>query len=50
MVSPCGACRQVMVELLPKDCEIYLAYGSKGEYVISSLDELMPLSFDKEDL
>ncbi len=50
MVSPCGACRQVMVELLPKDCKIYLAYGSKGEYVISSLDELMPLSFDKEDL
>ncbi|MDY2888313.1 MAG: cytidine deaminase [Candidatus Caccosoma sp.] len=50
MVSPCGACRQVMVELLPKNCKVYLAYGSKGEYIISSVDELMPLSFDKEDL
>lgn len=50
MVSPCGACRQVMVELLPNDCKVYLAYGSKGEYIVSSVDELMPLSFDKEDL
>ena len=24
MVSPCGACRQVMVELLPMDCKVYL--------------------------
>lgn len=50
MVSPCGACRQVMVELLPKDCKIYLAYGSKNEYISSSLTELMPLAFNKEDL
>ena len=29
-VSPCGACRQVMHELLPKEAKIYLA-NTKGE-------------------
>ncbi len=31
-VSPCGACRQVMYELLPEGCEIILA-NTKGDQI-----------------
>lgn len=43
-VSPCGACRQVMHELLPKDAKIYLA-NIKGEIKETTKDELLPYAF-----
>ena len=47
---PCGACRQVMVELLPVDCKIYIAYGKELNIVETSLKELVPFAFSSEDL
>ena len=49
MVSPGGACRQVMVELLPKDCPVYIVYGNK-QYVKTNVEQLVPYSFSNEDL
>ena len=43
-VSPCGACRQVMHELMPKNTKIYLA-NTKGEIKETSPDELLPYAF-----
>ena len=43
-VSPCGACRQVMHELLPRDAKIYLA-NTKGEIKETNTDELLPYAF-----
>ena len=34
VVSPCGACRQVMSELIPSDCEVILAYGESVKKLI----------------
>lgn len=48
--SPCGACRQVMEELLPKECKIYIAYGKDVNIYETSMEELLPLSFSSEDL
>lgn len=43
-VSPCGACRQVMHELLPKNTVITLA-NTKGMTQITSTSELLPFGF-----
>ncbi|RJX25280.1 MAG: cytidine deaminase [Acholeplasma sp.] len=43
-VSPCGACRQVMHELLPKDAKIILA-NTKGETLETTPDGLLPYAF-----
>ncbi|MCD8209715.1 MAG: cytidine deaminase [Coprobacillus sp.] len=48
-ISPCGACRQVMSELLSKDCVIVLC-NTKGEVKETRIDELLPSSFKGEDL
>ncbi len=48
-ISPCGACRQVMSELLPEDCPIILANLAK-EYKEFRLKELLPYSFNEGDL
>ena len=48
-VAPCGACRQVMAELLPRNTIIYLA-NLKGEIKECSIDELLPYSFSGDDL
>lgn len=45
-VSPCGACRQVINELFPKDAPIYLTnLGSKVKKV--TIKELLPYSFEE---
>ena len=49
-ISPCGACRQVMVELLPVDCKIYIAYGKDFKVFETTIEELVPFAFSKEDL
>ncbi len=48
LVTPCGICRQVLSELIDKDIPIYLSNGR--EELTSSIQELLPLSFGKEDL
>ena len=47
--SPCGACRQVISELFPKDAPIYLA-NLKGDLVQTTAEELLPFAFDGDDL
>ena len=51
-VSPCGSCRQVMLEIehrMKTPMTVYL-YGTKAVYVIRSAQELVPFSFVKESL
>lgn len=46
-ISPCGICRQVMVEVETRfHCPIHIIlYGTKEIYVIEGIQTLMPLSF-----
>lgn len=48
-VSPCGSCRQVLSELFPHDKKIFLA-NLRGDIKETTVDELLPYSFDSEDL
>ena len=48
LVTPCGACCQVLVELLPLDCPIILA--NRYRYEITTIKELMPRAFIGESL
>lgn len=43
-VSPCGACRQVMHELMPKNAKIILA-NTRGETMETTPDGLLPYAF-----
>ncbi len=45
-ISPCGACRQVINELVSKDVPIYLA-NLKGDVKKTTIKELLPYSFDE---
>ena len=47
--SPCGACRQVISELFPRDGEIILA-NLKGDIKESNIEELLPFAFSGDDL
>ncbi|MBQ2169585.1 MAG: cytidine deaminase [Prevotella sp.] len=51
-VSPCGACRQVILEIEDryKQPIRILLYGTEGTYVIKSIKDLMPLSFAETDM
>lgn len=48
-ISPCGACRQVMQELMPAETKIVLTnlHEEKKELQVA---DLLPYSFDKGDL
>lgn len=48
-ISPCGACRQVIAELCPKDMLVIMA-NTKGEIQEVTIAELLPLAFSSEDL
>lgn len=48
LATPCGACRQVLVELLERYTPIILS-NNKIEK-ISNIEELLPMSFTEEDL
>lgn len=51
-VSPCGSCRQVMLEIedrYKKPMKVYL-YGTEGVYVIQSVKDLLPLCFVDADM
>ena len=47
--SPCGACRQVISELCPKDMPIYMA-NIKGDIQETNIKELLPYAFSEDDL
>lgn len=51
-VSPCGACRQVILEMEDryKRPVRILLYGTRGIYCIDSVKDLMPLSFVDENM
>ena len=48
-VSPCGACRQVILELGGKDLQVVLA-NLKGDVAVYAASELLPGAFDAGDL
>lgn len=47
--SPCGACRQVISELFPKDAPIYMT-NLKGAVQETNSEELLPFAFSEDDL
>lgn len=49
LVSPCGACRQVMSELMLPNTPVYMVYG-KDKIEKTTVKDLLPFSFRKEDL
>lgn len=51
-VTPCGACRQVILEMEDRYNQPVriLLYGTNGVYVINSVKDLMPLCFVDENL
>lgn len=48
LVSPCGACRQVMRELMPLDIPVYM-HSKAGTETLTN-EALLPLGFDADDL
>lgn len=48
-LTPCGVCRQVMMEFCNKDFQIIAAKNEK-DYVIYTLEELYPASFSVNNL
>lgn len=47
--SPCGACRQVMSELLPLDAKVIMA-NRDGKYKEVLVKDLLPFAFSSDDL
>lgn len=47
--SPCGICRQVLIELCPPDMLVILG-NMKGDIVETTVSELLPGAFGPEDL
>jgi cytidine deaminase len=48
-ISPCGACRQVIAELCPKDMKVILT-NLDGDIQELTVSELLPGAFSAEDL
>ncbi|MCQ2127875.1 MAG: cytidine deaminase [Bacteroidaceae bacterium] len=51
-VSPCGSCRQVILEVETryKQPIRILLYGTEGIYVVDSVKEILPLQFTSESM
>lgn len=49
LISPCGACRQVMSELMEPEALIHMVTAT-GEVTTLKNKELLPLAFDESDL
>ena len=47
--SPCGACRQVISELMNPDADVILT-NRKNDIKMFTVKELLPFSFSKDDL
>ncbi len=48
-ISPCGACRQVMNELMPSNAKVHLT-NNKGDIKTVLNKDLLPFAFSEEDL
>ena len=48
-VSPCGACRQVMTELLNPEC-IVTMFNLNQDVLSVNVNDLIPFAFDEGDL
>ncbi len=51
-ISPCGSCRQVLLEMQNRygnKIKVYL-YGTAGVYLLEDASELLPLSFSEESM
>ena len=48
-VRPCGACRQVISDLFPKDAEVILS-NLQGDIEVTKISELLPAPFDRSFL
>lgn len=48
-ISPCGACRQVMIEFCDGEMPVYLS-NTKGDVLETTVAELLPGAFTKEDI
>lgn len=48
-ISPCGACRQVMSELMARDAKVILA-DSQGDFVEYTVEQLLPYQFTEKDI
>ena len=46
--APCGVCRQVLAEFC--DGDLHVVMGTPDKIVVSTLKDLLPLSFGKSDL
>lgn len=49
ITTPCGSCRQVLSELFDIDAPLY-CFNLQKEYLKTSVRELLPYSFGKENL
>ena len=49
-VTPCGACRQVMIEFAHFDYPVYIVNTETGEVVDTSVYQLLPGAFEKSQL
>lgn len=48
-LPPCGACRQVMAEFCDRDFKVIFV-KSENEYIVKTLEEILPFSFSEEDM
>lgn len=48
-ISPCGACRQVMSELMARDAKVILA-DSRGDFAEYMVEQLLPYQFTEKDI
>jgi len=52
-ITPCGACRQVMIEYENRQkqpIQLYMNAGKGNIYVVSSVGDLLPVKFDADSL
>lgn len=48
--TPCGVCRQAMSELMNPNCKVYIYNKDESKELVSSVEELLPYAFTKENL
>lgn len=47
---PCGICRQVIAEFGSEDVKIILGKRNESDYIVKTLEEILPGAFTKKDL
>lgn len=49
-ISPCGTCRQTMIEFCKPDCEVYMTKCESTNYRLVTVGSLLPYYFNDSDL